>query len=439
MKKILIAAIAFSTQLSAQVFVDSKINLTGKDSIEYYQYRTGPATWGDYDNDGDQDVFVSGKLYRNDGGKSFVETQTNITGFGEACWGDYDNDGDIDLLRPGHIFRNDSIHGFTDIQAGLTNIDCGMVDWGDYDNDGDLDAVVGGGCTINAGLAKIYRNDGSDVFTPLNISLTNLYDVNVEWGDYDNDKDLDLLYGNVLYKNEGNDSFVSQGTLAGGFRTAWVDYDGDNDLDISITGDGATKILENVNSSFSDAGVSLTINYDNMGNLEWGDYDNDGDQDVLITRDYTWNGSFEIFENVSKGVFKKVEANIPYHYGFVGWGDYDNDNDLDFVIHAEFTTNGQPTTLGLKIYENTTFVGVDELNVDNVFKLYPNPSIDFLTLESNTRGKIEIYDISGKVVSVFEMNDKQTQINVGTFSEGLYFVKLTSSKGINIQSLVVTK
>lgn len=439
MKKLALASIFFSTQIFAQVFVDSGIQLSGKDTIVDLDYVTGAAAWGDYDKDGDQDVFVSGNLYRNDGNKTFVEIQTNITGFGEAKWGDYDNDGDLDLLRPANIFRNDSIHGFTNIQAGLANIDCGMVDWGDYDNDGDLDAVVGGGCSINSGTAKIYRNDGLDAFTALSINLTNTYYTNVEWGDFDKDLDLDLLYGNQLYLNNGNDVFVAHLTIPGGLRTAWVDYDGDNDLDISITGDGDTKIYENNNNSFTDSGVKLTINYDNMGNLIWGDYDNDGDQDVFITRDYSYYASFEIYKNVSKGVFVQVLDDIALNYGFAGWGDYDGDNDLDVVVHGVFSESGIISKCDLKIYENTTFVGLKELETNHFINIYPNPTNDKLLVSTEELGLLEVYNATGQLVEKFALDQIKTSISVVNYSEGIYFLKLSNTNGISVSQFVVKK
>ena len=74
--------------------------------------QTGSVAWGDYDNDGDLDILLTGreytgrisKIYRNNGDNTFTE-QTSISltgvGSGSVAWGDYDNDGDLDILLTG--------------------------------------------------------------------------------------------------------------------------------------------------------------------------------------------------------------------------------------------------------------------------------------------------------------------------------------------------
>jgi len=105
----------------------------------------------------------------------FPQTFTEQTGISlpdylvaSVSWGDYDNDGDQDILLSGSsfdsglktiIYRNDS-GVFSIINAGLAGVN-GQSSWGDYDNDGDLDIVLTG----NSGsgiISKIYRNDAGD-------------------------------------------------------------------------------------------------------------------------------------------------------------------------------------------------------------------------------------------------------------------------------------
>ena len=115
--------------------------------------------WGDYDNDGDMDLYVSGEvsegLYRNDGTGSFTEV-TGSAGISEsdpdgAAWGDYDNDGHLDLLLAdfdgnSDLYNNDGDGTFTEVDASA-NLDAdgalgSTVGWFDADNDGDLDIVT---------------------------------------------------------------------------------------------------------------------------------------------------------------------------------------------------------------------------------------------------------------------------------------------------------
>ncbi|MEI6883567.1 MAG: C10 family peptidase [Bacteroidota bacterium] len=114
------------------------------------------------------------KIYLNSGQGVFSDTTLNLLGFrsGAVAWGDFDNDGDQDLAicgiyngsnqRKTVIYRNDNGQ-FTDIQANLPGVNVGTLDWGDYDRDGDLDLLLCGSTgTISTLITKVYRNDGGN-------------------------------------------------------------------------------------------------------------------------------------------------------------------------------------------------------------------------------------------------------------------------------------
>jgi hypothetical protein len=179
------------------------------------------AAWGDYDDDGDDDVYLThetagaSRLYRNDGLGAFSDATVGpLAGSAPgamAAWGDYDNDGDLDLFRVGsapgtsELLRNDGGGSFAALGGGPTNAAVGRsAAWGDVDNDGDLDLYIG--CD---GPNRLYRNDGGGSFIETETAL--LADPGdaraVAFADFDSDGDLDLLVANAgqanrLYRND---------------------------------------------------------------------------------------------------------------------------------------------------------------------------------------------------------------------------------------------
>ena len=188
-------------------------------------------------------------------------------------------------------------------------------DWGDYDADGYLDALVTGQDSQGKGFAKIYRNLRDDKFEPIVTIEGLERIQSTVWGDYNNDGDLDLLLvghdlvadgggsGDVVkeyfvkvYSNEGEDQFmVSQEISLGKDKPAidadWGDYDNDGDLDIVIiqeeSNTASTAILYRQNLSegaieFEEVS-STTLEGFTDGSVDWRDYDTNGELDLLLT------------------------------------------------------------------------------------------------------------------------------------------------------------
>jgi hypothetical protein len=323
----------------------------------------GSAAWGDYDNDGDLDLILSGgtdsgsitKIYRNDNG-IFIDINAGLTGseIGSADWGDFDNDGDLDILLTGRdgtgspfskIYRNDN-GVFTDISADLTAVEWSSASWGDYDNDGDLDILLTGRNGSGISISKIYRNYNG-TFIDINAGLTGVSHSSAAWGDYNNDGCLDILltgytgtdWISKIYRNEGNEVFtdINAGLIGVEIGSAdWGDYDTDGDLDILLTGYSSSsgrisKIYRNDSGVFKDIKAGLTgVEFSSTA---WGDYDNDGDLDILLTGYSTSFGRITKIYRNDNGVFTDIYADLTgVDYSSVVWGDYDNDGDLDIVV-----------------------------------------------------------------------------------------------------------
>ena len=337
--------------------------------------------WGDYDNDGDLDILLTGlgstktsKIYRNDGSDTFTDISASLTDVSQSsvAWADYDNDGDLDVLLTGSggsgpvskIYRNDGSDTFTDISVSLTGVFYSSAAWGDYDNDGDLDILLTG-YDGTGHVSSVYRNDGSDTFTDISASLTAVYSSAVAWGDYDNDGDLDILLTgqdasstrvSKIYRNDGSDTFTDISAALTGVSAssvAWGDYDNDGDLDILLAGDDGSsrisKIYRNDGSiTFTDIGASLSNV--SVCSVAWGDFDNDGDLDILLTGYDGSSYTSKVYRNDGSDTFSDISATLTgITNSSAAWGDYDNDGDLDIVL-AGYGGSGAVS----KIYRNNS-------------------------------------------------------------------------------------
>jgi hypothetical protein len=274
----------------------------------------GTVEWGDYDNDGDLDFLLLGvtpPLYRNNGDNTFTQQPLSVISLGwtSGDWGDYNNDGYLDIILTGYrdtdnhftkIFKNNGDNTFSEqTDVSLPDIAFGSVDWGDYDNDGDLDILLTGEESSNEIISGVYKNNGDNTFSEQKgIQLTRLLNSSAAWGDYDNDGDLDILTTgwdnwdpySIIYRNNGDNTFLEQ------------------------------------------SAISLTPVY--YGQIAWGDYDNDGDLDILLIGQINTTNSCisKIYKNNGNSTFTEMYSLIGVDYGAADWGDYDNDGDLDILL-----------------------------------------------------------------------------------------------------------
>ncbi|MGH7275020.1 MAG: FG-GAP-like repeat-containing protein, partial [Nitrospiria bacterium] len=261
-------------------------------------------------------------------GPSGVTTFTDVTKkagleevrAGRVAWGDYNNDGYEDLLLDGHrLFKNNQDWTFTEItdKAGLKE-SSGAVGgiWADFNNDGDLDfyMMTGG----NGSPGRFWKNNHDETFTNITpTAVTRFYEYPTEgagWGDYNGDGWIDLYLAN--YEKPYSKA------IYGGIGTPDVLW--------KNNGDGTfTDVTK-------EAGI-LTLEEMNGRGVNWGDFNNDGLLDIFVSN-YRLDPNF-LWRNNGNGTFTNVARDQGVegrekkgHYGHtIGseWGDYDNDGDLD--------------------------------------------------------------------------------------------------------------
>jgi|GEM_PF-576159 len=370
---------------------------TGRITKTYFE-TFGSATWGDYDNDGWQDLFVANRsrhfLYRNTG-----EGPGNEVAFlsmaagplvqhdfnnhpGAAAWVDTDNDGDLDLFIPNgsgisggdeslqdRLYRNDGNGAFTRMTEGpLANSTqrSHQGAWGDYDNDGRVDVF-----TANGYGGTLYHNEGNNAFAVAGRQpAPNNGSRHAAWCDYDNDGDLDLFsagyYGANLYVGNNNgrgeftDATVLEGTAVNfsfdGF--SFGDYDRDGWMDFVATGGTGCVLYRNQGKGAGGAVLfapvtpnPLQVAGQNPTSSSWGDYDNDGWPDLLVT--FGNEQENVLFHNDGKGSFTQVTgepvAATKGNAQAATWVDYDNDGDLDLFVGDRHQSWGESRN---KLYQN---------------------------------------------------------------------------------------
>ncbi len=269
-------------------------------------------SWGDYDEDGDADLYVSNmasanRLYRNEGDGRFTDVAESagvtrpISSFAAFFW-DFDQDGHLDLFVSGfggpntlpsvvdvaasslglpvrgempRLYRGDGQGRFEDVAAarGLDRYALTMgCNFGDLDNDGRPDLYLGTGYPYYEGLVPnlMYRNRGAAGFADVTTAggFGHLQKGHgIAFADYDDDGDEDVLerlggaypgdaYGNALFQNPGFGNHWSKIRLVGTRSNRWGIG---ARIALEIEEDGARRrVFEHVNSGGSFGGNPLT-------------------------------------------------------------------------------------------------------------------------------------------------------------------------------------
>ena len=349
-------------------------DVTARAGVGLTAYGMGAAV-GDYDNDGDLDLFVTSfgpeTLFRNNGDGTFTDV-TAAAGVSDPLWStsatfvDYDRDGDLDLFVanyvdftiagnksctdalggrdycgprayrpvPDRLYRNEGNGRFTNVTdaAGISRADgAGLgVAAADYNGDGWPDIYVANDATPNQ--LWVNRHDGTFVDegvlsgSALNAAGNPEGSMGVASGDADNDGDEDLFVTNiigetfVLYVNDGHGNFEDARVRAGlaaptagvtGFGTDWFDYDQDGWLDLFVA-NGAVNVIEKQRGQPSPFRMRNQL-FHNAG-----------------------GGRFVETTSQAGPAFTRAEVSRG-----AAVGDIDNDGDVDVVV----TTNHGPVRL----------------------------------------------------------------------------------------------
>jgi Secretion system C-terminal sorting domain/FG-GAP-like repeat len=271
---------------------------------------SGQAILKDLDNDGDLDLYFSGQtntstasrfthIYRNNGAGVF--TQVTNAGLPNIQWrgaaiADVDNDGDQDIVMTGEgsgvsgVYLNNGNAVFSPQGNSVFAAVSGAVAFIDIEKDGDQDVIISGGSSI-----KLYQNNGSGIFTlNTNSTFAALSGTDIDVADTDNDGDLDFLVNgnnqNLLYINNGSGIFTQINTTlqpTSGGQNAMADLDNDGDQDLLIVGTQPGGLPNIYNIVYRNTGNNVFTPVDTLGgeyiaDCVIDDFTGDGFKDIII-------------------------------------------------------------------------------------------------------------------------------------------------------------
>ncbi len=335
----------------------------------------------DYDSDGDVDLYLTNsrlgkpnRLFRNRGDGTFTDVAEQVglaranqehgTSM-DAVWADYDNDGDQDLyvVKWGWniLYRANSDGTFSDVTAAAGVGDRGNGNaavWLDYDSDNWLDLYVG----------NYFRN----------VDLWQLSDSRQMHEDFETARDAGA---NVLYHNNQDGTFTSVGAELAVDDRGWTldvgaaDYDNDGDQDLVLANDfGQDRVFRcNPDGTFSNV-TDAAIGWDTHKgmNVDFGDYNNDGWLDLYITniwtKEYVKEGN-QLYRNMGDGSFSDVSFETNVYDGGWCWAgrfwDFDNDGDLDIMVANGYISGQREHEYFTDLAMTVTRPGFDPVDARN--------------------------------------------------------------------------
>jgi len=340
-------------------FIDLFKSVSAGDLTDTLESAWG-CNWVDYNHDGWMDIFVINRharnsLYRNNKNRTFTKLDdhilvNNVKDTTAATWADYDNDNDIDvfIVHPdenNELYVNDGSGLFTSISDDTVVTDIGLsygASWIDTNNDGYLDLYV-----TNTGVEPnaLFINLGNGHFKKNTTTrITTLHGKALAWGDYRQNGFMDLIIPEqvALFLNTGQLSFyrmdvsvLNLDSSQNSFESAvWADFDNDTYLDLYLTHQNKNNVLLHNDRQGGFKQITHIPPCDDGGrttNASWADFDQDGDLDLFVPR-LDFNNLF--YENLGDYKFNRIST------GDVATGkgqssavaDFDNDGDMDLLV-----------------------------------------------------------------------------------------------------------
>lgn len=482
-----------------------------------HTYRTKQVLWVDYDNDGDKDFMatsISGlnKFYRNNGAMSFTDISssigfftTNLFTYG-VSFGDIDNDGDLDAFisnrddstfsQYSYLYRNDS-GTYVDITASaginLGNQLSFCSAFFDYDNDGDQDIYVANDKFPNQN--RLYQNNGTGIFTDVSMSSgagITIDAMSTTIGDYNNDGWMDIYVsnttaGNYQLRNNGDGTFTNVAPTVGttfdsiGWGSSFLDGDNDGDLDLYVSSSMDGTIPGRLSAAFYEndgthnytipSGIGFSGDLRRSFANAMGDFNNDGLADIVVMNDtannFLWENTSNNSNNYLKvklegvtsnkdGIGSKIEISIggnkQYRYTLCGEGYLGQNSSTEVFgigtattidyVKVNWLSGTEDIFTNIAANQLLNIVEGSALSVEtfehSAFKIHPNPSTGLIQLSHITGElKLTVYNVIGQVMATKRLNNTQREVDLRNYPKGLYLLSFKTETGEQITKKLV--
>ncbi len=435
--------------------------------------------FADIDNNGTIDLFIChdegvSSAYNNDGFGIMTQDNAGLinatstvasdnSGNYGSIWTDYDNDGDQDLYiskcrlgvnnpndgrRINLLFQNDGNGNYTDV--GVT---AGLVPYGqswsanfeDIDNDGDLDCVL-----LNHDISSIiYENNGNGTFSDITLSTgitSQLSDlgsggIQVIMEDFDNDTFVDIFItsrssSHLLFKNNGDKSFTE---MPSPFITSGLNIQSAAVGDLN--NDGFIDVMAGFAVGYNGPTSNPDILFLNNGNTNnWSEIKLQGGPSNINgigARVEIYGAWGKQIREVRSGESYGIMNSLMTHFGL-------GSNSSITKIVVKWPSGIVDEVLNPNINESKTIIEGATLNIsefeNDQFQIFPNPTtnnIEIKGLQNQSNSSYKLFDITGKLIQdLTPISETNNKVELTNLKSGVYFIHLFTDSKMIIHKII---
>jgi hypothetical protein len=447
-----------------------------KDSLRAGAY--GAAAWGDLDGDGRKDLAYAAQsmqagqpdffyVYRNTA-TGFVKLSQTLLFLSDPAlrWADLDNDGMDELLVSGldavvagtgrtMIYKANLAMGIAPVSGNpLPGFSAGSIDVADYNNDGIKDILMTGADASGQDRTIVAKGLGNLSYSVLPAQFAGAHFSEAKWADFNKDGKADFALNGeigmnvprpIVYKNMGADSFqaIILPSFAGAGTVDWVDYDGDSYLDLLVTGSSPLDNFASLYRNMQNGTLSqVTTNLPRVGEpcaVSVGDFNKDGKPDFSLAggMDSFFNGSVIAYGTGTAQFQLDTAYYIPFINCISETADFDNDGYTDLFLGSLLLQNRGAAA--------TTGIVQPLLPASLSVQAFPNPASDFTTIQWHMSQPeaitVRTWNAEGKVVGQHVIHATEgvntTRVDLAGQAKGTYFIEVSGSSTTGVLKAVI--